>query len=449
MKKVLLLLSVLANTLVAQNNDSARYNFTLQQAVDYAIKNHYSVKNAILDETISKKKVNEITGLGLPSISGKLDAKNFIDIPTQVMPANAFNPTAPADVFVANQMGIQYQASAGIEVSQLIFSGDYFLGLKASKVFVELSTLNIELSKIELAVLVSKAYYSVLINAERLQLLDANILTVKAAMDGTEGLFKHGFAEKIDWDRLKVSYNNLLVERVKIERLLEIGSYLLKFQMGMHVQEDLALIDKLEDFILDIAQLDSVSSFNYDKRAEYNILETQFKLSKLDLKRHRLAFLPQAFAYGSFSQNAYSPDLDFYKSTQKWYPTSVIGGTITIPIFSGFQQRAIIQQSKLALEKISNQKAFVKRSIDLELASAIASLKNASVALNSQKENIKISQEVSRISKIKFEQGVGSNLEVISANAALKESQINYYNALYDAILSKIDFDKANGNYKY
>ncbi len=448
MKKTLLIIGLglaLTNSF-AQTKEGETYSFSIQQAIDFALKNQHDIKNAMIDEDMAKQKVNEVMGMGLPQINSSFDVKDFLQIPTSLIPAEFFK--GPPGTFAAVKFGTQYQASAGLDASQLIFSGDYFLGLKASKVYVELSTKSGQRTQIETAVTVSKAYYTVLINEERIKLMDANIARIKKAMDDTKALYDNGFVEKIDVDRLTVTYNNLLIEQEKVQRLLKLGTYLLKHQMGMDINSSLTLADKLTDVKFDVSKNVSADKFDYAKRVEYNLFETQFKLAELDLKRNRFSYLPNAFAYGSLSGNAYRTKFDIFTPNTPWYPIALIGGKVTMPIFTGLQRNAKNQQAKLALQKAENNMEFIKKSIDLELTSSLTMLQNASVSLENQKKNITVAEEVFRLSKLKYEQGVGSNIEMITAETALKESQTNYYSALFDALVAKIDFDKANGNLK-
>lgn len=448
MKKLIVLIGVglFSFNSSAQITDSGSFSFSIKQAIDYALQNQKDVKNAIIDEQIAQKKVNEIAGMGLTQINASFDLREFLEIPTSLIPADFFGG-APG-TFAAVKFGTKYNATAGIDASQLLFNGEYFLGLKGSKVFLEISEKSTQRTKIETSATVSKAYYTVLVNEERIKLMDATIARIKKTLDDTKVLLDNGFVEKIDYDRLTVTYNNLLVEQEKIQRLLSLGSYLLKYQMGMDINSNLTLTDKLDDVKLDISTTVSAQKFDYEKRIEYGLFATQYKLAKLDLKRQRFSYLPTAFAYGSFSGGAQRNEFDIFDTDKKWYPTSVIGAKVTMPIFSGFQRHAKNQQAQLSLLKAENNLEFIKRSIDLELASATTILKNASSSLENQKKNIEIAEEVVRVSKLKFEQGVGSNLEMITAETSLKEAQTNYFNALFDALVAKIDFDKANGNLK-
>lgn len=445
MKKLIIVIGLGTAALgaFAQAKDSAAFSFSLQQSIDYAMQNQNSVKNAVLDEELQRQKKNELLASGLPQINSSFDVKDYLAIPTSFIPAEFFG--GPPGTFVPIKFGIQYQATAQLDASQLIFSGDYIVGMKASKVLMELSQKSTQRTKIDVAEMVSKAYYNVLIGNERINLLDANIAQLKKAMDDTKAFVDNGFAEKVDFDRLTVSYNNLLVERENVRRLLVIGTYLLKYQMGMPVAATLTLTDKLEDVKLDAASEISAQKFDYTKRVEYNLYDVQFRLAKLDLKRQRFSYLPNAFAYGSLAATAQRNQFDIADPSKPWYPVSLIGATIKMPIFTGMARNARTQQAKVSLMEAQNNLDYIRQTIDLQLASSAASMQNAAATLETQKKNIELAQDVYRVSKIKFEQGVGTNLEMVTAETTLKEAQTNYFNALYDALVSRIDYDKANG----
>ena len=441
MKRKFMFLTLLftAGFSFSQNNNS----FSLQQAIDYAMQNQVNVQNSILDEQIAQNKVKEILGLSFPQISGNIDAKDFLEIPTSVIPLNAFNPSAPADQFMAVQFGIQYSASAGINISQLVFSSDYVVSAQATKIYLQLSKKATQRTKIETATAVTKAYYMVLINDERIKLVDANIVRLKKLADDTKILYANGFVEKIDLDRITVVYNNLMTEKEKVSKLFELTKTLLKFQMGMEQTTEMVLTDKLEG--INFQGNVTLEKFDYTKRIEYSIFESQLNLSKLSLKREQLGYLPSFVLYGSASANAYRNKFNFFDTKLGWYPTIVIGGTISVPIFSGGQKYYRIQQSKLQLLKAQNNLKFIQQTVDIDLANAQITLQNASASLETQKKNISLAEEIYNVTKKKYDLGVGSNLEVMTAETALKEAQTNYYNALYDALIAKVDYDKANG----
>lgn len=437
---------IAAEGLAQTPRDTGKYSFSLQQAIDFAVKNQTHMINAGYDEQIAKQKVKETVGIGLPQISGSFDVKDFLEIPTSVIPAQAFNPFASPDEYMAVQFGTPYNATAGVDASQLVFSSEYLIGLQATKTYLELTRKATQRTRIELTVTVTKAYYSVLLNEERMKLLDANVARLKKLSEDTQTLNSNGFVEKIDLDRVTVAYNNLLVEREKISRLMELGIRLLKFQMGMDQMATVALTDKLTDvkFMPDA----SAEKIDYGKRVEYSLMQTQKDLSQLQLKRFKMGYLPNLVIYGSATANAYRSKFDIFNTSKGWYPMVVIGGRLGVTLFDGLQNQHRIQQSKMEILKAENNMKMIRESIDLEISGAKTSLLNASVAVETQKKNIALAESIYKASKLKYEQGVGSNLEVMSAETGLKEAQTNYFSALYDALIAKVDYDKANGNIK-
>ncbi len=442
----ILLLLICKFNFAQTTSDTGKFAFSLQQAVDFAMKNQIQVQNAAYDEEIARQKVKETIGIGLPQINGSVSAQDFLKVPTSVIPAKAFNPYASDDEYVAVQFGIQYSATAGIEASQLVFSSDYLVGLQATKTYLELSRKASQRTRIETTVAVTKAYYSVLLNEERMLLINANIVRLKKLMDDTKALNANGIVEKIDLDRITLAYNNLITEKDKIQKMMELGNSLLKFQLGMKQSASLALTDKLADvkFTLDL----SADKFDYGKRVEYSLLQTQKNAAQLFLKQNRLHYLPMAVLFGNASANAYSSKFDFFDVKKGWYPTILIGGKISLGIFDGLQTHRKIQQSKLEVLKAENNLKMLEQGIDLELVSSRTNLLNAASNLEVQKKNIELAEGIYKSAKLKYEQGVGSNLEVMNAETSLKEAQTNYFSALYDALISKIDYEKASGNLK-
>jgi outer membrane protein TolC len=434
-------LTVLAALFYVTAANAQQQSMTLQQCIDYAMQNKPQVQNAVYDEESAKYKVREIVGLGLPQISSSFDVKNFLDIPTSLVPADFFG--GPPGTFAAVQFGTQYNATAGLSASQLVFSSDYLVGVQATKVFLELTKVNTKRTKIEAAQMIAKAYYTVLINDERMKLLNANVERIKKLMDDTKVLNDNGFVEKIDLDRVTVAYNNLMVEKQKIEQLLQLGYSLLKYQMSMDQSATLTLTDKL-DAVTFNPQLND-GKFDYNNRVEYSLMQLQYKSSILYNKKDKMSYLPSVVLYGSLSANAMRNEFDIFDTSKGWYPTTLIGLTVNLPILTGGQRHYRTQQSKVNMLKSQNDLKFMQQSIDLEIVSVKITLDNASKTLEMQKQNILLAENVYKTAKIKYEQGVGSNIEVMTAETALKEAQTNYYNALYEALIAKIDYDKAMG----
>lgn len=461
LKSYTLLLALSVIVFHAKAQEAKSNSFSLQQSIDYAYKNSPNYLNAQSDVLMAKYKRKEVLGMAMPQIGASVDMKNFMKIPTSVLP-NFVSPAvygglvqagvAPYDPQklspdgydpIAANFGTTFQAQAGASASLLVFSADYLIGLKATKEYISLMNINVTRSKTDLVSQVSKAYYSVLVNKQRIALLDANITKLEKLLNDTKAFNKQGFVEQIDVDRLEVAFNNLTTEKQKIERLISLSENVLKFQMGYAGTDNLILTDSLS--ISDKEDI-SISKIDITKRSEYQMLEVQQRLNSINVKRLKYGYLPSLVAYSSFNYSGQRNDLKFFTKEHVWYPTALLGGTLSLSIFDGFQRHYKIQQAKLDFKKGENSMKNLQLAIELEGASAAVNYNNAALSLQVQKRNLELAQNVYNVSQKKYEQGVGSNIEVINAQQSLKESQANYFNAVYDMLVYKIDYLKATGS---
>ncbi|MBS1523060.1 MAG: TolC family protein [Bacteroidetes bacterium] len=440
----MLLLSGLALSSFAQQTappPGAVHNFSLQDCITYAYEHQDTVKNAALDVQSAEYKVKETTGIGLPQISGSASFTDYVKIPTTLIPAQFFG--GKEGQFVPVQFGVKYQSGLGLSLSQLLFDGSYLVGLKASRTYKELSQRSLTRSKIDANVNVTKAYYQVLVSNEQIRLLDADLKQLKQQVDQTVAQNKQGFVEQIDVQRIQVQYNNLVTTRENTMRLLALNYQLLKFQMGMPVSEEIDLTDKLENVNLtDNISATGDTSF-YHNRIEYGLLETQKKLNDLDVANKKAHFYPTLTLNGNYNSSYQNNSFgDLYKTS---FPSSYFGLTLNVPIFSGGQRINQLRQSKIAVLKSQNDLDNAKNAILLQANAAKINYTNGLKSLENQKENQKLAQEVLRVSKIKYSQGVGSSIEVTQAQTDLETADNNYIQSLYDALVSKVDLDKAYG----
>jgi outer membrane protein len=468
MRKLYLIVACAVSMQVAQAQSS---NFTLEQCIDYALTNSISIQNSKLDERSAVARVREITGMGMPQVTGNVSLsynhkmRRFFaeNIDTAARP-DAFGfvqniPGAKDRDVVAGQNFFQLKGTgdASLSINQLIFNGSYFVGLQAAKALKELTVKQTSFSRVNVVDQVTKAFYLALINRERIGLFDSNIGRIDTLLRNTMAMNKSGFAETIDVDRLQVARNNLMTEREKFINLQALSLELLKFQMNYPMDSPL-------DITGDISAINPVvdptaykQDWDYQLRPDYQTLEVNRKLQNLNIKNYQSQALPAVYGFanlGYFTQSSTVGGLlktntgindNGVVGPDKWYGYSMFGVTMSVPVFSGFQLKYRIQQERITLLKIENGMKQMKSGIDLEIKSALASYQNAVKGMEAQKQNMELSAKISRVTKIKYEQGVGSNLEVLDAQSTLKESQINYYNAMYDAVVAKVNLDKAYG----
>lgn len=418
-------------------------SFSVKEAVEYAVNHQITIKNSELDVSSAEAKIKEIMSIGLPQLNSNVNYNKNLIIQKAFVPANIFNPNAKEGEVAQLAFGVKNLANSSVSLSQLLFDGSYLIGLKASSVYKELAVRNLKASKITVAENVSKAYYNVLVSTKQLDLMRFNLGRLDTLYRDTKAMYEQGFVEKIDVQRLEVQLNNLKTETENIARLQSLGEILLKFQMGYPLEDPIELKDKLEN-IQESFNEEINNPFDINNRVEYSILKTQEDLAKLDIKNYKAGYLPRLMLMSSYGYNTgrvYARDL----FTGKWFNNASLGFSISIPIFDGFNKKYKIIQAQNSLRKIQQSYDLLESSLEMERHQASISLTNAIQSLEEQKRNLDLANDIFFASQSKYKEGVGSNLEVLNAEASVKESQTNYFSALFNALVAKVSLEKANG----
>ena len=430
---IALLLSCITYSSFAQQPPTPKTtnNFTLQDCINYGYEHQNALVNAKLDVLSADYKVKETIGIGLPQVNGSISFQDYLKTPTVIFGTQKFS------------IYQKYNSIFGATLNQIIFDGTYLVGLKASRTYKDLYDKSFTRTKIESKVSITKAYYMVLVSNEQIKLLDADLTQLKQQVEQTEAGNKQGFVEKIDVDRIKFQLNNLQTTKDNVVRLLDLNYQLLKFQMGMPVEEELILKDKLSDVNMQMDATDNVDTTFYKKRIEYSLYETNVQLNQLDLKRKKAQYLPGLYAVANVGDQFQNNSIGNLFSTN--FPSAYVGLSLNIPIFAGFQHKYQIKQTEINLQKAKNDLYDLKNALNLQANSAKISYINSLKSLENQKQNQALAQEVLRVTKIKYQQGVGSSIEVTQAQTAMEDADNKYIQSLYDVLISKVDLDKAYG----
>ena len=429
----------------AQQKDSipGTYVFTAKDAVEYALKNAVQVKNALLDIESQRQTNKQITSAAFPQINGTVGLTDYLSIPTSLIPAE-FTGGAPG-TYIPLKFGTKYNATYGANLQQLLFDGQVFVGLMARKASIKNMELVADITKEQIKANVYKIYYQLVVGKRQIGTLDANIANYEKLLHSTKEIYKNGFAEKLDVDKVQVQLSNLETQKLKAQNQIDAGKEGLKFLMNIPQKSQLILTDTLSDEELKSGILDE--SYNYEDRKEFQQLETLADLQKFNVKRYRLSKIPTLSASANINQNAQRTTFDFFdfSKNQAWYSTSFLSFNIAIPIFDGGNRNAKIAAAKIDLLKTENNLDQLKSSIDNDVYQSRINMKSAVLTMDVQKKNIALAEQVYKSTKLKYEQGLGSNQEISTAQADLVTAQNNYYSSLYDAIIAKIDFLKAAG----
>ena len=271
-----------------------------------------------------------------------------------------------------------------------------------------------------------------------------NLSRLNTLLEQTKKLYDNGFVEKLDLNRIMVSFNNLKSEKIKASRLYQLSKEVFNFQIGVPIGTEIELIGELsEDLIYSFIY--SLEDFDYSQRIEYSILQTDKNLKFYDLKNNRSQYLPQIYANYNYGYNTSSSNYNLFFDSDRWKSFGTLGFKIIVPIFDGFLKRSKINQSKYKIEQVENQMLFLERSINLQVNQAISSYENTKESIIVSKQNLELAKDVYLATERKFKEGVGSNLELIDSNNSLKTAQNQYYNSLYESVIASIEINKTLG----
>jgi len=417
--------------------------FSMKAAIQYALTHSPSLQNTYLDYQIARQKIAEVRSAGLPQINSTTTFRYFVEIPTSLVPGEFFG--APRGTFIPIRFGVPYNLEIGVTGTQLLFDGTYFVGLSAARAVKELTYRAYQRSRIETITAVSKAYLTVLITQERLRLLKENLDQLQTTLRQTKGLYEAGFAEKLDYQRLEVAYNNLQTEYNKAAELTALAYLTLKLQMGYPLDQPIALTDTLPELPLLLPDSLSLQNFDPAQRLEYQILLAQRRALELNLRRYQVAYLPSLVFISSLATQAQRNEFDFFDTRQRWFPIAFIGFQLQVPLFDGLRKASQVSQARLELLKNQNDLYQLRQALTLEAQNARIQLLNALQNLAIQKRNLELAQTVLETTQKKVEAGLASTVESVQAQNAYQQAQLGYTTALLEAHSAYIDWQKALG----
>lgn len=408
---------------------------TIVQALDFAIANNTNVKNAYADLAIANQTVKEVTAMGIPQIKGSVSFQDAIRKQVFVFPVNG--------VATPIRIGNTYTTAAAINVNWLMLDGTYFLGLQSAKQFTDLSKKAASKTETDTKIDVAKSYFMCLITKENISLINSTYSTLNQTYEQIKALNKEGFSESLEVDRLKLQLNNLSISRQKLEDQYTILIGLLKSKMGMDQSVPLKLTDNIKSINDRMIDVDTMAKLNLEARTDFQLMQQQLVLNKLNVKRYQLGKYPNLVGAFTYQQNNFGEKINYNRKS--WYDNAFIAVQMNIPIFSGFANDAKIQKAKIEQFKTENTLRNVENLINLEVTQTRLRYMRAYDMVNQQLENLQLATRILNITTIKYKEGVGSNLELITANQDLKTTQTNYLSAVYDLLVAKIDYLVAIG----
>ncbi len=446
MKSKLLLILVFAAGMLSHRIAGAQqaWQFTLQEANDYAMKNSYVVKNSGLDVNKARKKVWETIATGLPQISGSMNYTNFLNLPVSLIPGEFFG--GEPGTYMPVKFGQDYNSDFGFTLNQLIFDGSYIVGVGSAKIYLQMAEQTKEKSEIEIRNAVSQAYYLTLVAEENLKVMKENLESSQKLYADTKAMYENGLVEEQDVDQMKLLVQSAENEVLKSEREIKISKIVLKYAMGINVDQEITLTDKLNQFVDPlIATGKQPNGFDYTKHIDYRMLDTQRLLTKKAWDLEKAAFLPTLKGFYSWSKTAYGNNANLFASSVPWFKSSMWGLTLSVPVFGAGQKIARYRQAQFEYEKIQNDQMQMSETLQKDYLTSVADLENALAQFDNTNENKQLAKKILDKTKIKYNNGISSSIELTQTESQYVQAQGTWVSSVMQLLTAKLNYDKAIG----
>ena len=441
------------------------YSLSVADAVNLAFKNVISLKNLELDYKIQTQVNKQIEASAYPKISADAGLNKYLALPQFLFP----DASATAIYSILKEEGVRdgtgqpivkdvpvrfqkvsfqqpWNANAGITLNQLLFQPDVFVGLKARAAALDFGKMNIEVEKEKVREQAYKQYYAVLIAQQQLLYVTESITRVEKLKNDVEQLYKNGFREKLDIDKVQVPLNNLITTQNLLSNAIMLNLASLKFAIGVPQADSIILTDVLTPETLK-RDLPNPATFNYNNRVEIQLLATARKLQTLDLQRQKLSNLPTLAGFINYQAQGQGQKFITNPNTF-WLRTSLVGLQLSVPIFNGFLRKHKVNEAAYKLAKVDNSIAQIKQVIDLEQTLNKNIFTNALLNITIQERNLALANSIYNSTKKKYEQGLAASFELLQDQNNITDAQSKYFDALYQATVAKISYQRALGQLK-
>lgn len=416
--------------------------FSLKKCIDYAQKNSSTIKNAQFDVAISERKVQEQIGSMLPQVEASGSYKDNLKLPTTALPGELMGGEPGTTVLIS--MGTKHNASAGLSLDQKIFNPTSAIAIKTARINKEQSEQTLQQTEEQLVYNVCVTYYQTLVIQKQTNALKATLDASTESLASTELKYKNGMAQRVDVDKIKVSYNNTRSSLQQSELSYKQSLNNLKYYIGMPVDSVITLSDTTLTMDLS-SEMVRVDSFNVKNHIDYKLQQTTLSLNQANKKKEVAGYLPTLSFNAAYDYNAMRNKFNFFDNNEKWLNSYNFSFTLSIPVFDGLQRKNRISQQKLAISKAEENIWQTTQSLKVNLSNYEIEYRNAIDNIRNEKDNLDLAQSVYQNTKLAYKMGTQSSLELVQAESSYREAQSNYFNKLLNLYIARIALEKSKG----
>lgn len=440
-KKIFILFTFLFSISWYSQGQQEIRSFSVKEAQKFALENNLNVQNAKLDVKYAEKVIWENTALGLPQVNSSINYNNNLNLQTTLLPGEIVGRPGE-DIEV--QFGTQHNAMASISASQIVFSGPYIIGLQASKIFKKSNEEKLTKTEDDTKELIAQNYYLALLAEETYIIIDSNVQNLEKTLYETQKMYEKGFAEETDADQIRVNLISLQNSLKSAKSQIEVSYKMLKYQLGINLNVEIKLTEKLNDIVSNVTMEKTLAdSFIVEEHIDFIIMKTAEELSKMQLKLQRAEYIPALDAVYNNNWSAMRNEFSFFSQEDKWYYSSLLGFTLSVPIFSSGNRKAKVGEKKIEYQKAANNKKLTEDALILQIQQDRSDFITAYEKYLSQKDNVEISRKILERTRIKVREGMSSSLDFTVINNQYLTTQSNYISAMFDLLNAKLKLDKA------
>jgi len=415
--------------------DTLNKVLTLRQCVAYALKNQPVVRQAAIDEAINEKNISISLSDWLPQVTSS-GLYNYYFKGSPVNPATSGGTTA------TTQSNINNFSSLGLQANQVIYNNDVLQAAKAAKYSRLYYKQNTASSQINVVSDVSKAFFDVLLSEKQLDILKEDIVRLQRSLKDAYTRYQAGVVDKTDYKQATISLNNSLAGRKQTEEAIKSKIAYLKQIMGLGTEQNFTLSYDSSKYESE-ASIDTNQQLDINKRIEYQQLQTQKNLQNVNVNYYKYGFLPSLSATGAYNLVYLSHGFSNLYSNS--FPNGYVGLTLDLPIFQGGKRLKNLSKARLEVDRADLDIVNAKNTINTEYVQALAGYKSNYANYDVLKQNVGLAKDVYNVVSLQYREGIKTYLDVIVAQSDLRTAELNYYNALFQLLSSKIDLEKALG----
>lgn len=400
---------------------------SMQQAVDHALVYNRTMINSGLAVDKAQHAVKEAIANGLPQLNASVDYNNALGANMSIR----FNENLPA-----SEIPIKPSSNFNLQLTQLIFNGAYIVGVQTARLYRELSEMNVVKTETDIKSQVTDSYYLVLVSDELLHKLEQNLVNLKDLYKKTETLASAGIIEQNDLDQLLIQVSTLQNAVNASERQLELATNMLRLQLGIDIDTQVILSDRLEEIVANTnVEAALMQGFKIEDNIDYRMMDQQVDIGKKMVDMRKSAALPNIAGFYSYTYKLMKPEFDMS-------PAHMLGLQMNIPIFSSGLRTAQTKQAYIDLKTTQNNRSLVKDQLLMQEKQLRFNLTSALETFNNQKSNIEVSRRVYNILKLKYEQGLISGLDLITADNNYLKAETDYISATLQLLQSRLQLEK-------